>query len=64
MDTVNETNLVRMSLHDYRSGPGAVAKEPNTFHKSAVSYTCGSKYHLLARGKIIGSVNFIEVVVS
>ena len=61
MNAVNKTNLVWMSLHDYRSGPSSVAKEPNTFHQSAVSYTCGRKYYLVTRGKIAGSINPLEV---
>src|SRR6185503_1580379 len=54
VDGVNETDQMRIALHDDRAGTDAMTEEPDTAHESAVRDARGDKRHRVAACQVAG----------
>src|SRR5436190_5038772 len=61
VNAVDKPDLVRIVLHDDRSGAGPVAKETDAAHQRAVGDAGGGKDDALAGREIARPVNLLEV---
>src|SRR3989441_3946320 len=61
VNAVDESNLMRIVLHDNRARPGAVAEKTDAAHQRAVGDAGGGKDDLLARGEFLRAIDFLEV---
>src|SRR3989442_11064227 len=61
MNAVDEPDLMRIVLHDHRTGSDAVAEESYALHQRSVGDAGGGENHAGAWREILGSVNPLEI---
>src|SRR5438477_12388439 len=61
VNAVDESNLMRIVLHDHRARPGAVAEKTHTAHQRAVGDAGGGKDDLLTASEVLRAIDFLEV---
>src|SRR6185503_19299399 len=61
VNAVDEPDLVRLVLHDHRTGADAVAEEANAPHQRAVGDAGRREDDVLAGGEVRGAVDLLDV---